>query len=394
MKQYVDGLIDIIRHGRRVEDRTGTGTISLFGDVQSVYYMKDGFPSLGLKNNWWKGIYHELLWFLDAVPEEYKKFGNTNIKYLVDHGVGIWNEWPYEAWYKHSDAKRPIEDFVELIRTDDEFALKWGDLGPVYGKQWMDWGGKNVTFQETIGGSFGGNSMVIGENTAYAPGFNQIKTAIKKLAEYPDDRGNVVSAWNVGELNDMALRPCHTMFQMKSEPLTKEERHSLFIKKASDIGSESRFNSMEEVSDEEMDSPAFNIPKRRLSLKMYQRSADYFLGVPFNIASYSCLLHMIAHVTNQVPHKFIHTFGDAHIYSNHYDQVNELLSRTYGKENPIFDFVGDPMHSHEWLGADMGPKLPEICINPEIKNIEDFRYEDIKLKGYTHYGSISAPVAV
>ncbi len=184
------------------------------------------------------------------------------------------------------------------------------------------------------------------------------------------------------------------MFQLKSEPLTRQERFALFNEKASNEMLEWRFKSIDEVTDEEMDSPAFNIPKRRLSLKMYQRSADYFLGVPFNIASYSCLLHMIAQVTNHVPHKFIHTFGDSHIYSNHYEQCNELLSRTYGKENPISDFVGNPRESHEWLGSDMGPKLPEIWINPEIENIEDFRYEDIKLKGYTHYGSISAPVAV
>ena len=382
MKQYVDGLMDIIKKGRRQEDRTGTGTISLFGDVQSIYYMEDGFPSLGLKYNWWKGIYHELLWFLDAVPEEYKKFGNTNIKYLVDHGVGIWNEWPHEAYCKKF-AEISLEDFVERIKTDDDFALKHGDLGPVYGKQWMDWE-KHTTVNE-------GHDEF--EHT-YRTSINQIQTAIDKINNNPNDRGNIVSAWNVALLDRMALRPCHTMFQLKSEPLTRQERFKLFNEKASNEMLEWRFKSIDEVTDEEMNSPAFNIPKRRLSLKMYQRSADYFLGVPFNIASYSCLLHMIAQVTNHVPHKFIHTFGDAHIYSNHYEQCNELLSRTYGKENPISDFVGNPMESHGWLGKDMGPKLPEIWINPEIKNIGDFRYEDIKLKGYTHYGSISAPVAV
>ena len=184
------------------------------------------------------------------------------------------------------------------------------------------------------------------------------------------------------------------MFQLKSEPLTKQERFDLFTEKVSHMNVEWRFRTIDEISDEEMDSGAFNIPKRRLSLKMFQRSADYFLGVPFNIASYSCLLHMIAQVTNQVPHKFIHTFGDAHIYSNHYDQVNEFLSRTYGRENPISDFVGNPSKSHEWVGNNMGPALPKIKINPEIKKIEDFRYDDIKLEGYTHYGSIKAPVAV
>lgn len=390
MKQYIDGLVDIIKHGRRVEDRTGTGTISLFGDVQSVYYMKDGFPSLGIKYNWWKGIYHELLWFLDAVPEEYKKFGNTNIKYLVDNGVGIWNEWPHASYCKNVE-EISLDDFVEKVKSDEEFALKHGELGPVYGKQWMDWGG--YTTYEGGGPSFGIQDKE--DFKVVKEGFNQIKKAIEKLDTYPDDRGNIVSAWNVGDLDEMALRPCHTMFQLKSEPLTKRERFDLFAKKASDLRLEAwRFKTFEEVTEEEMDSPAFNIPKRRLSLKMYQRSADYFLGVPFNIASYSCLLHMIAHVTNQVPYKFIHTFGDAHIYSNHYDQVNELLSRTNGKENPIVDFVGDPSNSHKWIGADMGPKLPEIWLNPNVKNIEDFRYEDVKLKGYTHYGSISAPVAV
>ena len=397
MKQYVDGLIQIIKEGRKVEDRTGTGTISLFGELQSVYDMKDGFPSLGLKNNWWKGIYHELLWFLDAVPEEYKEFGNTNIKYLVDNGVGIWNEWPYEAFLKIETGIQKaleadpvvdtqpytpttLEEFVNRIKTDKQFALKWGNLGPVYGKQWVDWHGSVQDKHDDL----------LYRHTSY----NQIKIAIQKLNDNPDDRGNIVSAWNVGDLDSMALRPCHTIFQLKSEPLTKKERFDLFTTKASRLALDYRFYSIEEVTDEALDSPAFRIPKRRVSLKMYQRSCDTFLGSPFNIASYSALLHMIASITNQVPHKFIHTIGDAHIYSNHYDQVNELLSRTYGKENPISDFVGNPSESYKWIGNNMGPALPKIWVNPEIKNIQDFRFDDVKLEGYTHYGSIKAPVAV
>ena len=280
--------MDIIKKGRRQEDRTGTGTISLFGDVQSIYYMEDGFPSLGLKYNWWKGIYHELLWFLDAVPEEYKKFGNTNIKYLVDHGVGIWNEWPHKSFNElelkiweqtKSNVLYPedfpefkptsLEDFVEKIKSDDNFALEHGNLGPVYGKQWMDWGGEG-SYED--GYSPG--------KVSFKEGINQIQTAIDKINNNPNDRGNIVSAWNVALLDRMALRPCHTMFQLKSEPLTRKERFSLFNEKASNEMLEWRFKTIDEVTDEEMNSPAFNIPKRRLSLKIVSTFSRLLLRGP------------------------------------------------------------------------------------------------------------------
>ena len=273
MKQYHDLLKYIIDKGVEKTDRTGTGTKSVFG-YQMRFNLNDGFPMVTTKKLHLKSIVYELLWFLQ---------GNTNIKYLNDNGVKIWDEWANEN----------------------------GELGPVYGKQWRSWQGAD------------------GKVT------DQISDVIKQIKTNPDSRRMIVSAWNVAELPDMALMPCHAMFQFYVAP------------SGSPDGGE----------------------KGKLSCQLYQRSADVFLGVPFNIASYALLTMMIAQVCDFDCGDFIHTFGDVHIYSNHKEQVNLQLSRT-----PF--------------------PLPTMIINPEVKDIFSFQYEDFTLENYQFHPLIKAAVAV
>jgi len=264
MRQYLDLLQHILAAGERKEDRTGVGTISTFG-YQMRFDLTQGFPLLTTKKIHLKSVIYELLWFLK---------GETNIQYLTEHGVKIWNEW-----------------------ADDN-----GELGPVYGKQWRSWRGAD------------GNTI------------DQIEQVIRQIQKNPDSRRLIVSAWNVGELDKMALQPCHAFFQ-------------------------------------------FYVRKGQLSCQLYQRSADVFLGVPFNIASYALLTMMAAQVTNLRPAEFVHTFGDVHIYLNHIDQVKLQLNRT--------------------------PRaLPAMKLNPDIKNIFDFKFEDFTLENYDPHPAIKAPIAV
>lgn len=264
MKQYLDLLNRILQEGTEKEDRTGTGTISVFGH-QMRFNLEEGFPLLTTKKLHLKSIIYELLWFLN---------GDTNIKYLQEHGVRIWNEWADEN----------------------------GDLGHIYGYQWRSW-------PDYTGGHI-----------------DQIQEAIDTIKNNPDSRRIIVSAWNVGDLNNMNLPPCHTFFQ-------------------------------------------FYVAQGRLSLQLYQRSADTFLGVPFNIASYALLLMMTAQATGLKAGDFIHTLGDAHIYKNHLEQVKLQLTRT--------------------------PRpLPKMVINPEIKNIFDFKYEDFKIEAYDPWPHIAGKVSV
>lgn len=272
MKQYKDLVMHILENGHVKEDRTGVGTISTFG-YQMRFNLAEGFPMVTLKNTYWKGVVHELLWFLS---------GNTNIKYLVDNNVHIWDEW----------------------------ADKEGNLGPVYGAQWRSWATTKVNNEGEL------------ENTV----IDQISQLIEQIKTNPNSRRLIVNAWNVGVLDQMALPPCHMFFQ-------------------------------------------FYVSDGKLSCQLYQRSADTFLGVPFNIASYSLLIHMIAHVCNLEPGEFIHTIGDAHLYLNHMDQVKEMLSR-------------EPK------------KLPKLKINREVSSVFDFKLEDFSLIGYEPNPSIKAPVAV
>ncbi len=264
MKSYLDLLKHVLDKGTRKEDRTGTGTISVFGH-QLRFDLREGFPLVTTKKVHTKSIIHELLWFLT---------GDTNIAYLVENGVSIWNEWADEN----------------------------GDLGPVYGSQWRSWPAPD------------GRKI------------DQITQLIDQIKSNPDSRRLLVSAWNVALVDEMALPPCHTMFQ-------------------------------------------FYVADGRLSCQLYQRSADLFLGVPFNIASYAALTHMVAQVCGLEVGDFIHTFGDAHIYTNHFEQVDKQLSREPGK-------------------------LPTLKLNPDVTSIFDFSYEDFTIEGYNPMPGIKAPVAI
>jgi thymidylate synthase len=264
VQAYLDLMRHVLEHGERKTDRTGTGTLSVFG-YQMRFDLSQGFPLVTTKKCHMKSIIHELLWFLK---------GDTNIKYLTDNKVTIWNEW--------ADAN--------------------GNLGPVYGKQWRAWPDQN------------GNTI------------DQISAVIEQIKTNPDSRRLIVSAWNVAEIPQMALAPCHTLFQ-------------------------------------------FYVAQGKLSCQLYQRSADIFLGVPFNIASYALLTMMIAQVTDLQPGDFVHTFGDAHLYLNHLEQTRMQLER---KPYP----------------------LPSMRINPAVKSIFDFKFEDFTLENYIAHESIKAPIAV
>ncbi len=264
MQAYLDLLRHVLEHGTRKDDRTGTGTRSVFG-WQMRFDLRKGFPLVTTKKLHLRSIIHELIWFLA---------GDTNIGYLKEHGVGIWDEW--------ADAN--------------------GNLGPVYGKQWRSW------------------------STADGRSIDQISGVIAHIKRNPDSRRLIVSAWNVGELAEMALQPCHTMFQ-------------------------------------------FYVADGKLSCQLYQRSGDIFLGVPFNIASYALLTHMVAQVCDLEVGDFVHTLGDAHLYSNHVEQAQTQLARTPGP-------------------------LPRLRLNPEIRSVFDFRFDDITFEGYQPQAAIKAAVAV
>ncbi|QQO91726.1 thymidylate synthase [Flavobacterium phage vB_FspM_immuto_2-6A] len=322
-KQYQVLLQDIIDNGVKKEDRTGTGTISVFGR-QIRHNMSEGFPLLTTKKMPFKTIVTELLWFLQ---------GNTNIKYLVDNNCHIWDGDAYKnyifnsEWFPissvsggfigtkaNSDEIMTQELFINKIKTDDEFAKRWGELGPIYGAQWRKW-------------AFIDDSSGYREDWEW-DSIDQIQNLINDLKTNPDSRRLMVNAWNVGELDQMVLPPCHYGFQVYTRELTGEERWDLLKKK---VGQE-RFKSMvDEIVpfggglSEELQS--YNIPKRAISLMWNQRSVDTFLGLPFNIASYGLLLMMIADEVNMVPDQLIGNLGDVHLYSNHIDAAKEQIGR-------------------------------------------------------------------
>lgn len=301
MRQYLDLLQHILDHGIRKEDRTGTGTLSVFG-YQMRMDLQEGFPLLTTKKLHVRSIIHELLWFLR---------GETNIRYLVQNGVNIWNDWPFQHYLEASglqerypkyspEWREQMQIFVERIKTEDDFASRWGELGPVYGSQWRDFNG-----------------------------VDQIAGVVEQIRQNPDSRRLIVSAWNPAEIPAMVksgLPPCHVLFQ-------------------------------------------FYVAEGRLSCQLYQRSADVFLGVPFNIASYALLTLMVAQVCGLDAGEFIHTFGDVHLYNNHLDQARLQLGR---EPRP----------------------LPSMQINPEVRDIFGFRFEDFELAGYDPHPHIRAQVSV
>jgi len=280
-KQYQSLLQDILDNGVSKKDRTGTGTISVFGR-QIRHKMSEGFPLLTTKKMPFKTITTELMWFLR---------GDTNIKFLVDNNCHIWDGDAYKRFTYYTDEETSMERFIELIKTDDEFAKKWGDLGPVYGKQWRSWEGLN-------------------SNT------DQIANLINDLKTNPDSRRLMVNAWNVGELDQMVLPPCHYGFQVYTRELSEEERHQASFSKT---GNTSPINSG--FYDQ------WGIPTRAISLMWNQRSCDVPLGIPMNIASYGLLLMMIADEVNMIPEELIGNLGDCHIYLNQMDGVKEQIGR-------------------------------------------------------------------
>jgi len=301
MKQYLDLMRHIRDNGVRKDDRTGTGTLSVFG-YQMRFDLGEGFPLVTTKKVHLKSIIHELLWFIR---------GDTNIRYLAQNGVNIWNDWPFQSWLNQTgragdypmyspEWREQMKVFVARVREDEAFAAQFGDLGPVYGRQWRNF-----------------------------EGVDQLAQVVEDIRRNPDSRRLLVSAWNPREIPVMVksgLPPCHCLFQ-------------------------------------------FYVSEGRLSCQLYQRSADVFLGVPFNIASYALLTNMVAQVTGLAPGDFVHTFGDAHLYSNHLDQVEEQLGR-------------DPL------------PLPTMALNPGVDDLFAFRFEDFELQNYQSHPHISAPVAV
>ena len=292
MRQYHELMDRVLREGIDKSDRTGTGTRSVFGH-QMRFDLAEGFPMVTTKKLHLKSILHELIWFIS---------GDTNIRYLCQNGVRIWDDWPFATFSKSADYDGiDMKEFAARIAADADFAAKWGDLGPVYGYQWRFWPGPNGPV-------------------------DQLRDVLEGIRRNPDGRRHIVSAWNPGYIDQMALPPCHAFFQ-------------------------------------------FYVVDGKLSCQLYQRSADIFLGVPFNIASYALLIHMMAQDLGLGVGDFVHTLGDAHIYSNHMDQVRLQLSR-------------EPR------------ALPTLKLNPSVKSLFDFRYEDVELVGYDSHPHIPAPVAV
>jgi len=302
-EQYLAIAKSILENGTEKNDRTGTGTKSIFS-AQLVHNMRDGFPLLTTKKVYFKGIVSELLWFLR---------GDTNIKWLVENGNNIWVGDAYKKFRSTFSPTPGIqsslptrEEFIEKIKTNDRFAKKWAELGPVYGKQWRRW---SQSQYHNFGTGVNFNEFSI----------DQIQQAINTLKTNPDSRRIIVSAWNPGELSNMILPPCHWAFELYTEELTLEERHKLL--ELTDYSFDMTPNSWESEYD------LFNIPKRRLSLKWHQRSCDFFLGVPFNIASYALLLEILSKEVNMVPGTLVGDLTNVHIYNNHIEQMEEQISR-------------------------------------------------------------------
>lgn len=292
MRQYHELMDRVLREGADKSDRTGTGTRSVFGH-QMRFDLADGFPMVTTKKLHLKSILHELIWFIS---------GDTNIRYLCQNGVRIWDDWPFATYSKSADYDGiDMKEFAARIAADADFAATWGNLGPVYGYQWRFWPGPNGPV-------------------------DQLREVLEGIRRNPDGRRHIVSAWNPGYIDQMALPPCHAFFQ-------------------------------------------FYVVDGKLSCQLYQRSADIFLGVPFNIASYALLIHMMAQDLGLGVGDFVHTLGDAHIYSNHLEQVQLQLSR-------------EPR------------ALPTLKLNPSVKSLFDFRYDHVELVGYDPHPHITAPVAV
>ena len=356
-RQYQAILQDILDNGVQKKDRTGTGTISVFGR-QIRHKMSEGFPLLTTKKMPFKTIVTELLWFLR---------GDTNIKYLVDNGCNIWNG---DAWknYQHKASKQDFlkdgvlryDGFINQIKTDDEFAKKWGDLGPIYGAQWRKWG-------------FIDDSSGYREDWEW-DSIDQIQNLIKDLKTNPDSRRLMVNAWNVGEIGQMVLPPCHYGFQVYTRELSEQERINLLHIKYGNKGHhiEAGFNMLDE----------YDIPTRAISLMWNQRSVDTFLGLPFNIASYGLLLEIIAKEVNMVADELIGNLGDVHLYSNHIEQSKEQIER-----DP-YDLPILGINTEFWK-----TQSGECGEGPLDTNLQGFEISDFSILKYNSWNSIPAPLS-
>jgi thymidylate synthase len=393
--KYQELLKDILENGVRKGDRTGTGTISVFGK-QIRHKMSEGFPLLTTKKMAWKTMVTELLWFLR---------GDTNIKFLVDNGCHIWDGDAYKNYCKIANSvEEPdyeihvddpdqnctrvmtMEEFVNKIKTDDEFAKKWGELGPVYGKQWRRWG---IEWEDT-------------ESIIY---IDQIQNLINDLKTNPDSRRLMVNAWNVGELDQMVLPPCHYGFQVYTRELSLEERRKL-------ANHDSEFISPITVESWDRD----NFPTRAVSLMWNQRSVDTFLGLPFNIASYGLLLEIIAKSVNMVPDELIGNLGDIHLYSNHIEQAKEQIGREMTWEEQVqwvmrnTDVEMENLYIVEEIAKDSTPKhtrqpyqlpglnhlkTPEFyeSLSEDISLITHLEPADFSLVNYKSHPAIKAPLS-
>ena len=375
-KQYQALLQDILDNGVEKKDRTGTGTISVFGR-QIRHKMSEGFPLLTTKKMPFKTITTELLWFLR---------GDTNIKYLVDNNCHIWDGDAYKNYlnktnedFIKSDITLPPsyypmdkEEFINKIKTDIEFAKKWGSLGPVYGKQWRNWGKEVNHKDEQLSDEYVVASWVEKEN------IDQIANLINDLKTNPDSRRLMVNAWNVGELDQMVLPPCHYGFQVYTRELSYNERYEIHRKY---ITEDKLDLVLEFATNENLDK--LGVPTRAISLMWNQRSVDTFLGLPFNIASYGLLLEIIAREVNMVPDELIGNLGDVHLYSNHIEQAKEQLRREPMKL-PQLSYLDEYhyLHDTELVG--------EISFEGKI---EDFRPDMFKIVNYQSHPTIKASLS-
>jgi thymidylate synthase len=407
-KQYQALLQDILDNGVTKQDRTGTGTISVFGR-QIRHKMSDGFPLLTTKKMYMKGIVTELLWFLR---------GDTNIKYLVDNDCHIWDGDAYKRyWFNWRPIKEDCgedltpyiqKEFIERIKTDDEFAKKWGELGPIYGKQWRDWKGFHEGQHDILKVVYGTEGR-----EHYLVGIDQIANLINDLKTNPDSRRLMVNAWNVGELDQMVLPPCHYGFQVYTRELSWQERFDIHKKYITEDKLDLLF---EFATNENLDS--LGVPKRAISLMWNQRSVDTFLGLPFNIASYGLLLEIIAKEVNMVPDELIGNLGDVHLYLNHIEQAKEQIGRELTEEeryniwfnnnyetgmernfdpNNLPDY-DDPYYNPTPKRTREPYPLPKLIINENNKlrvggGIFTYVNTDFTLENYQLHPSIKAPLS-
>ena len=391
-KQYQDLLKSILDYGVEKKDRTGTGTKSIFG-YTIRHKMSDGFPLLTTKKMAWTTMVTELLWFLR---------GDTNIKYLVDNDCHIWDGDAFkyytkkvneiidgykcgdimgmqdhiEKLFSDSDKLTPLtmDEFINKIKTDDEFANKWGELGPIYGKQWRRWC-RNATRDEKVV-----------DPGVYKKQIDQIQNLIKDLRTNPDSRRLMVSAWNVGELDQMVLPPCHYGFQVYTRELNLDERIEI-LRSITDP-----FNFHSDYFHEHLD--YYNIPRRAISLMWNQRSVDTFLGLPFNIASYGLLLEIIAKMVNMVPDELIGNLGDTHLYLNHIEQAKEQIERKPFDSLPTLN-INTEFWSYKGGECGEGP-LDAIAILNSFKDdnfCKCLLEEDLQLSNYQSHPTIKAPLS-